>query len=188
MKQIFGCKLCALCIGIFLAARPAAAAIHNVTVNESTFSPALLTINVGDTVVWENVDEFFFHTTTSDLAASDPNYWAGIMVDQGDTFDHVFGAAGTFTYHDQFGSGHGSIIVQSVAVPPEITLNSARLDGGQFVFDVSGLSVGKTNVLQASTNLASWVPVKTNVAASSSMTLTNAIVLPRRFYRLSEQP
>jgi len=43
-------------------------------------------------------------------------------------------------------------------------------------------------VLQASTNLTSWVAITTNVAATSSLTFTNATALPRRFFRLIELP
>ncbi len=188
MKQRTLFNLGRLFASFLLAAQSAAAAIYNVSVNEASFSPALLTIHAGDTVVWENVDDFFFHTTTSDLAATDPNFWTGFMLDQGDTFEHTFDSVGTFTYHDQYGNGHGTITVQAIEVPPLISLDSPRQAGGQFVFDATGLTVGKTNVLLASTNLTGWVAIKTNVASNASMTFTNAMTLPRRFFRLLEQP
>ena len=62
-------------IGLILSiALPAEATTHYVTVNGSSFSPATLTIEPGDTVVWDNVDDLFPHTTTSDLSMFDPNY------------------------------------------------------------------------------------------------------------------
>ena len=56
------------------------------------------------------------------------------------------------------------------------------------MFAASGLTVGKTNVLWASTNLTDWVAMQTNVAANASLTFTNAITLPHRFFRLAELP
>ncbi len=172
---------------ILAVALPAEAATHNVTVNGSSFSPAALTIEAGDTVVWENADAFFSHTTTSDLPLFNPNYWHGVLVDQGDTFTLVFNNVGTFSYHDQLDAGTGTITV-TLPAPPGIVLASPRKEGGQFLFEATGLTVGKTNVLQASTNLTNWVAIKTNVADNASMTFTNATTLPRRFFRLMERP
>jgi plastocyanin len=170
-----------------LTAHSAAAAIHTVTVNEAFFSPSLLTIAAGDTVIWENVDTFFPHTTISDLPSGNANYWTGLMVGEGDTFEHTFNNVGTFTYHDNQGSGQGTI---TVTAPPAagIVLAAPRTVGNQFYFDATGLTVGKTNVLQASTNLTSWVAIKTNVANNAAATFTNTMTLPKRFFRLLEQP
>jgi len=172
---------------ILWVASPAEATLHNVTVNGSSFSPAILTIDVGDTVVWENLDDTSAHSTTSDLPPSNPNYWNGLLVNSGDTFGLTFNIVGTFTYHDQLDSGTGSITVLKPA-PPVINLASVRNEGGQLLFAATGLTVGKTNVLQASTNLTGWLPIQTNVAANASMTFTNATALPRRFFRLVELP
>ena len=170
-----------------LLAKSASAATFNVTVNGSSFSPATQTINIGDTVVWQNADDLFPHTTTSDLAFSDPNYWSGLLVEYGDTFSVTFNNEGTFTYHDQADTGTGSItVIQSVL--PTISLAAPRLDGGQFLFDATGLTVGKTNVLLASTNLTSWAAISTNVASATSSTFTNAIAIPRRYFQLVQQP
>lgn len=166
---------------------PAGAANYYVSVNGSAFSPATVIIQAGDTVTWENTDDFFPHTTTSDLSISSPNYWGYLLVGQGDTCDVTFNSVGTFTYHDELDSGTGTIIVNAAA-PANIVLGAARRAGSQFVFDVTGLTVGKTNVLQGSTNLTSWAAIQTNVASASALTLSNAITLPRRFYRLAELP
>ena len=40
----------------------------------------------------------------------------------------------------------------------------------------------------ASTNLTSWVAIKTNIADTTTMTFTNSTALPRRFFRLLELP
>ncbi len=172
---------------ILLVAPPLEAATHNVTVNGSGFSPGALTIEAGDTVVWENLDDVFSHTSTSDLPFFNANYWNGVMVDQFDTFAQTFMNVGTFAYHDQLDTGTGTITVIPPA-PPGIMLESPRKEGGQFLFDATGLTVGKTNMLQASTNLTSWTAIKTNIAANAAMTFTNTMTLPCRFFRLLELP
>lgn len=188
MKKVFlSAGLVLLTSLVFLIARPAQATTHNVTVNGSSFSPAALTIEVGDTVVWENQDDSSSHSTVSDLPFFNPNYWNSLLVDQGDAFAHTFNNVGTFTYSDQFDSGTGTITV-ILPVPPGIVLESARQAGSQFLFEATGLTVGKTNVLEAATNLTSWVAIQTNVANNASMTFTNATALPRRFFRLLERP
>ena len=46
-----------------------------------------------------------------------------------------------------------------------VNLLAPRITDGRFLFDVTGLTAGKTNVLQTSTNLVSWQSTKTNLAA-----------------------
>lgn len=185
---LFGSFSVVISLILFLS-QPADAATYNVTINGSSFSPATLTITAGDTVVWENTDASDFpHTTTSDLALLDPNYWNGLLASQSDTFDHPFNTVGTFTYHDELDpmiTGTISVVAPTVT---EIRLESAGVQGGQFLFVATGLNVGKTNVLEASTNLTSWVTIQTAVAANTTLTFTNAATLPRRFFRLFQQP
>jgi plastocyanin len=175
-------------VGLVCATLSVQAANFTVTVNGSHFSPTALTIEVGDTVDWEDQDIFGDpHTTTSNLTFTNPNYWNGLLVDPGDVFSHTFNNVGTFAYHDQADTGTGTITVVLPA-PPGIILTSPRKEGTQFIFDVTGLTVGKTNVLQTSTNLLSWTAIKTNVASSSTLTFTNTMTLPRRFFRVFERP
>lgn len=174
---------------IFSAALPSLAATYHVTVNDSGFAPTSLTIEAGDTVVWENVDESDFpHTTTSDLQLFDPNYWNGLLAGLGDTFSYTFNNGGIFTYSDQLGAGTGLITVNQPSGPSAITLESPRLIAGEFLFEATGLTGGKTYVLSGSTNLTSWGSIATNVAASTSTTFTNATALPHQCFRLIELP
>lgn len=162
---------------------------HYVTVDDSGFSPAALTIEVGDTVIWENVDDLDFpHTATSDLSPINSNYWRAFLAGYGDTDSHTFSNVGTFTYYDEDGPGTGSITVNQPSSPPAITLESPRLMDGQFLFEATGLTDGKTNVLSSSTDLTSWTEIATNVAAGVSMTFTNGTTGPHRFFRLTELP
>ncbi|HEV2952713.1 MAG TPA: plastocyanin/azurin family copper-binding protein [Candidatus Dormibacteraeota bacterium] len=57
------------------------------------FSPQVIAVHAGDTVTWTNQDADA-HTVTfdSDGTGSTP-------LDTGKTFQHIFAAPGTFTYH-----------------------------------------------------------------------------------------
>lgn len=174
----------AILLAVTLQAR---AAFHFVGVDGRGFLPANLNIKAGDTVTWINLDEQDSHTTTSDLQFPHPDAWHAILFDFEDTFAKTFNNVGNYTYRDLFDNGTGTIVVTPVnEPPPEIALASPRLVGGQLLFEATGLTVGKTNVLQASTNLTSWLPLQTNTAASSSLTFSNAISPGRSFYRLVE--
>ncbi len=78
-----------------------------------------------------------------------------------------------------------TITVGSGAV---ISLNTPRVAGNRFVFEVTGLSVGKTNILQTSTYLSSWSGIRTNVASASSTSVTNITGPGPHFYRVIQLP
>jgi len=62
-----------------------------------------------------------------------------------------------------------------------VTLTPATLAGGQFGFAVSGV-LGRTYVVQASTDLVHWVPVQTNTAPFNFVDV-NTASYSKRFYR-----
>jgi len=108
------------------AAPPARAATHSVQIGDGFFSPANLTVTVGDTVTWTNTDDSP-HTVT----ATDGAFDAGNL-DGGATFSQTFTSAGTFTYvcsyHDEMAgtitvvaatqSGTGAAPAATTAPPP----------------------------------------------------------------------
>jgi plastocyanin len=73
-------------------------ATHTIEIGDGFFSPASLTVAVGDTVTWTNVDDSP-HTVTATGAFDSGN------LNGGQTFSHTFDAVGTFTYvclyHDE---------------------------------------------------------------------------------------
>ena len=74
---------------------------------------------------------------------------------------------------------------------PTLLLSNARKAGGQFVFEVSGVTAGKSVVLEARSTLAAydaWVALRTNVAAASSISLTNPISAGAAFFRACQLP
>jgi hypothetical protein len=118
----------------------------------------------------------------------------------GDVFDPPFTStatnlpAGTYTltaivtdYNYNQATNAITITVRSA---PSIVLNTPRIAGNQFLFDVAGLTVGQTNVVQYRTNLSTgtWTSTATNVATSSSRTVTNALGVGLCFYRVFQRP
>jgi len=78
-------------------ASPVRGATHAVEIGDGFFSPASLTVSVGDTVTWTNVDDSP-HTVTADAFDSD-------NLDSGGTYSFTFTETGAFgyvcNYHDE---------------------------------------------------------------------------------------
>jgi hypothetical protein len=79
--------------------------------------------------------------------------------------------------------------VDSLPVPiPMLGALQMKIENNQFIFSVSGLTPGSTNIIQACAdlNLANWVSVVTNVANAGTATFTNTATASRQFYRLKQ--
>jgi len=83
---------------------------HAVQITDFAFAPATLTVAVGDTVTWTNLD-FVVHTATSTSGAFDSG-----DLDQNESFSLTFTAPGTYAYlctpHPDMA---GTVIVQAAA-------------------------------------------------------------------------
>ena len=130
----------------------------------------------------------------------DVEFWIGnAMVD--DVYSAPYAttvtnlAAGTYTlkaivWDYSSAKATNSITIRVVNSGP-ITLAGSALAAGKFVFNASGLTPGKTNVLQSSTNPASplsWGPVSTNVAGNSTASFTNTVAAGAHFFRILQLP
>jgi len=81
--------------------------LNPIQISNFSYSPASLTVKVGDTVSWTNQDSMG-HSATAD----DNSFDTGI-IDQGKTGTATFTKAGTFTYHcSVHPTMHGTIIVK----------------------------------------------------------------------------
>lgn len=71
-----------------------------------------------------------------------------------------------------------------------IQVTSTKWLTNGFRMSFTNVIAGKTNYVQAATNLtaATWTTIKTNVATSTSLTVTNAVGPAQRFYRIVELP
>lgn len=78
-----------------------------VTIQNMAFSPATLTVKVGDKVTWTNQD------SVGHSATADDNSFDTSVIAQGQSGSTTFNKAGTYTYHcSVHPSMHGTIIVQ----------------------------------------------------------------------------
>jgi len=68
--------------------------------------------------------------------------------------------------------------------------NVAKLSGGEVQLTATGVIPGWTSIIQASTDLATWVPISTNMPATNTFTVIDhaAANLDRRFYRILQAP
>jgi plastocyanin len=100
------------------------------TMQDLQFKPASLTISVGTTVTWTNLDTAQ-HTTTSDQ-----DVWGSPVMNKGDTFSVTFNQPGTFTYYCIFHANmHGTIVAQgSPTAPPPPTATIATAPPGAPTF------------------------------------------------------
>ena len=89
------------------------AATQTVNISGFQFSPASLTINIGDTVKWVNKDSFS-HTTTSDQT---PPLWDKTLA-QSASYSRIFTKEGTYTYHCTF---HPNMKATIIVRTPEQT-------------------------------------------------------------------
>ncbi len=106
-------------VAVLAISASALAATTNVTMTNFVFTPNGAKIKLGGTVHWENQTTATSHTSTSDT--TNVNGTAGAhwrnsgTVAPGGTFDWVFTAAGTFTYHCNFHQSLGMIGTVTVA-------------------------------------------------------------------------
>ena len=128
MRQIVPIAVLAL-----LLVPPAArGATVQVTVRNFEFSPAVVDIQVGDTVVWTNVDGF--HSVISDDGTSFSN-----TAGSGWTFSHTFDMAGSFPYHCGVHPSimQGTVNVSGGSAPCVPTSTALCLNNGRFQVEVS---------------------------------------------------
>jgi plastocyanin len=104
----------ALVIALGAVVAPSAlAADHEITIRDTGFDPATLTVLTGEPVTWTNAASAD-HTVTTDDQTLDSG-----PLGPGEAFGHVFDTPGTFAYHDTGTSGFtGTIVVRAAPVTP----------------------------------------------------------------------
>ena len=128
-------------------ARPATAHAANdtsVTISDFQFTPATITIHVGDTVTWTNHGPSA-HTAT----ANNGSFNTGVL-QKGHSASHTFTTAGTFTYICQIHPFmHGTVVVLA---------------------NTTSTTTPKTTTTPASTTPATTTPSSTTPASTTSAT------------------
>jgi plastocyanin len=174
------------------------------TVHVAPHSPPTVVItSPANNAVISSSSIFTFAATASDADAvglSDVQFYVGtnLVADISST-PYQTGvtnlAAGSYTLTAVAADNVGAVSSNSVSITvqgsaqPQLT--SVTSTGSQFQFAATGLTAGKTNILQSSGNLASsanWTPVATNVASGSSSSFSMAINAGLQFFRLLQLP
>ena len=172
------------------------------TVQVSPNIPPSITItNPATNAVFAAPATFLFGVDVSDIDTDglvDVEFYVGPnLVD--DVFSSPFNttitnlAAGTYKLtaiaYDIGGNSATNWIM--IYVRGGLTLSAPAILAGQFQFNASGLTVGKTNVLQTATNLlgqaTTWVSVSTNIATANTMSFTDS-AKQQRLFRLIQLP
>ena len=91
------------------------AATVEVTVQDFSFTPAIVTINAGDTVTWRVVNGN--HTSTSGTNCTQDGLWNSGLMGAGQTFQRVFTTGGTFPYFCIPHCFTGTVIVNQAPTP-----------------------------------------------------------------------
>jgi plastocyanin len=98
---------------LVVGATSASAVTVNVAVRDNTFNPKTITVNVGDTVVWQNTGAFE-HTATSGAACAPDGTFDSGPLSPGESFSFTFNEPGSYPYycipHCAFGMT-GSVMV-----------------------------------------------------------------------------
>lgn len=125
-------------LGIVPSAR---AAVHEVTASGLTFSPADISIQVGDTVRWLWSDGS--HTVTSGTGALDPDsgdLFNSFLNSGTPQFEFTFNAPGVVPYYcgpHEFFNMKGTVTVEQPADPP----TAYTVFGSDFVFSPADLTI-----------------------------------------------
>jgi LPXTG-motif cell wall-anchored protein len=152
-----------------------AAADTSVTISDFQFAPASVTIDVGDTVTWNN-DGPTAHSATAD----DGEFDTGIF-DAGQSRSHTFDQAGTFTY---FCTPHpnmqGTVTVRAASGDADDTAGDAGDTGGGSGTDDSGAAGSDTSGDSSDAALPATGRDTGGLAVLGLMTLALGVWLRRR--------
>jgi plastocyanin len=108
-------------------AAPSLAATRTVQITRNGFTPATITIDNGDTVVWRNAD------TVNHQVVADNGTFASPILRANQSFSFTFRASGTYRYRDSlYPSRRGTITVRGA--PPSVAIAASApivFHGGQ---------------------------------------------------------
>ena len=164
-------------------AAPAAPTTAAVSLANSAFAPASVTIAVGGTVTWTNNDTMPHNVTSNDGA-----FPASPTLNAGQVFSHTFTTAGTFGYNCTFHGGMtGTVIVQAAdgSVPPPAPGAGAPAPAPGAAAPAPGAPApapppGTPAPATASVSLANsaFAPASVTIAVGGTVTWTNNDTMP----------
>jgi plastocyanin len=102
------------------------AADHAVAISGFSYSPATITVDVGDTVTWTNSDAQA-HTATANDGSFDTD-----AISNGTSRTITFSTSGTFAYHCEFHADMAGTVVVGDGLPPtDAAAQTADADDGR---------------------------------------------------------
>ena len=125
MKKIY--TLCIAALISFTCSQKSNAAIVTVNVEDFQFSPANITINVGDQVIWMWDNSAGQHTTTSTVIPAGAASWDQVISSGSPTFTYTATVPGSYDYicsfHVSMGMvGHITVLgTTGIAAIPSVT-------------------------------------------------------------------
>lgn len=148
---------------------------HTIVLSGITFTPNQLTINVGETVRWDNQDGFHnVNGTTQSYPDNPEGFGNGSAMAAPWTFDHTFTVPGTYDYHCDphvslgmtgtitvlGGSGAGDIVISGVfdTQPAGAGVKGIELKATADIADISIFGVGSANNGTGSSGVETQLP------------------------------
>jgi LPXTG-motif cell wall-anchored protein len=139
------------------------AATQTVEARDFEFAPKMITVNVGDTVVWKNVGQAE-HTVTADDGSFDSD-----DLEAGQEFSFTFNTAGTFPYYCKYhgakgGSGMaGTVVVQEAAAaqpqPTAAPAEQAPAPTGSLEASDQPVTDGTVTVASVTSSVPGWMVI-----------------------------
>jgi plastocyanin len=155
--------------GSFTASPVSSSSLHIVHVGSFYFSPASLTVNVGDTIYWTWDDGD--HTTTSDEIPIGADPWDSPMNSEISSFQYIVTEPGIYTY---FCTPHASIMMGdfTASALPSLTASASATP--------ASITVGQSSQLDviASGGTGAYTYAWSSSPAGFQTTLQNPIVSP----------
>lgn len=155
------------------ANRPATAANASISIADFAFSPASVTVSVGDTVTWTNNDAGIPHTVSSDSGSE----LASGQLAGGASYQKTFTSAGSYAYHcDIHPSMTGLVIVTAAqataaatatATPTATPTPAATATGAAATATATATPTLATQPTATPTSASASTPGPTATAAAS---------------------
>ena len=175
-------------LGLLMGVAFSQATTKNISISGFAFSPDTMTVQMGDTVIWTNLDGFT-HTVTN--TGSDA--WSATL-NNGEMFTHIFDTLGTFNYSCMIHiSMTGSVTVQSSAKVLKPALSnkfSLRQSSDHLILNLSGFSSRNAKAeicsLKGSVLRAFMISAQANSTVLSTESLPNGLAVFR--LKVHDQP
>jgi plastocyanin len=156
MKLLASAVAVAAAAALLVPSGPAdARAGASVTVADMAFSPASVTVGLGQTVTWT------FKDAVGHTATSDQGFWDSGTRSGGATYSRAFTSAGTFRYHCTI----HSMMRGKVAVP--VTVSGAPNAGWTLRWSTKKGKGGLTFDVQTRRGSGKWKPLVSGATAAS---------------------